>query len=99
MASCSRDLKLGSASVTHVIDYRTGAGAREAWLGASPLLELQLADGSRVFVRPSGTEPKLKLYAHVKRAVTLRSDFARDLLEARRFAAALLETIVTQLQL
>jgi phosphomannomutase len=93
------DLRIAGAVVARVIDYRVGEREREPWLGAAALLELELADGSRVFVRPSGTEPKLKLYAHVRRSITLRSEFQRDLTEARRFAAALLDTIVTQLQL
>ena len=45
------------------MDYRQGAAGRAAWLGATALLSLTLEDQSRVLVRPSGTEPKLKIYA------------------------------------
>jgi phosphomannomutase len=52
---------LGGREVTEVVDYRTGAEARPRWLGVAPLLELRV-EGGRVLVRPSGTEPKLKIY-------------------------------------
>jgi phosphomannomutase len=45
------------------VDYRQGAGSRPRWLGASALFELTFQGGARVLVRPSGTEPKLKIYA------------------------------------
>jgi phosphomannomutase len=48
--------------VTKVTDYRTGHEDRPPWLGAQDLVELQLGDSGRVLVRPSGTEPKLKIY-------------------------------------
>jgi phosphomannomutase len=59
---------LGGREVTEAIDYRTGAEARPAWLGATPLVELRLRDG-RVLVRPSGTEPKLKVYVDLSAEV------------------------------
>lgn len=80
------------------IDYRSGEGERPPWLGATAMLELRLDDDSRLFVRPSGTEPKLKLYGHVKRSITLESDLAGSLLEARQSAAALLQDLATLLQ-
>jgi phosphomannomutase len=43
-------------------DYRLGAGERPTWLGAQELIEFTLAEVGRVLVRPSGTEPKLKIY-------------------------------------
>jgi len=54
---------LAGLSVRTFTDYREGAAERAPWLGASALLELALEDGSRLLVRPSGTEPKLKIYA------------------------------------
>jgi phosphomannomutase len=59
---------LGGREVTEVVDYRTGADARPPWLGATPLLELRLT-GGRVLVRPSGTEPKLKVYVDLSAEV------------------------------
>jgi phosphomannomutase len=52
---------LGGRRVLGVRDYRTGGAARPRWLPDAELLEFEL-DGGRVLVRPSGTEPKLKIY-------------------------------------
>lgn len=58
--------------VSGVRDYRSGAAERERWLGPASLVELSLEGGGRVLVRPSGTEPKLKVY------VDLRVDVAQN---------------------
>lgn len=52
--------------VTEVVDYRRGADARPIWLGEQALVELKLGDRGRVLVRPSGTEPKLKIYVDLR---------------------------------
>jgi phosphomannomutase len=49
-------------SVTGLTDYRLGAEKRPSWLGAQDLVELTLGDVGRILARPSGTEPKLKIY-------------------------------------
>jgi phosphomannomutase len=43
-------------------DYRKGAAERPRYLAATPLVELDLGERGRALVRPSGTEPKLKIY-------------------------------------
>lgn len=48
--------------VTAMTDFRRNAGSRPIWLGAQDLVELELGDLGRILVRPSGTEPKLKVY-------------------------------------
>ncbi|WP_022881535.1 phosphohexomutase domain-containing protein [Gryllotalpicola ginsengisoli] len=50
--------ELGGVAVTGFDDLLRGAGA----LPPDNVLRLTLADGSRVMLRPSGTEPKLKVY-------------------------------------
>jgi phosphomannomutase len=90
--------RLGKLKIVRVVDYRVDEAQRPVWLGVAPLLELELEDDSRLFVRPSGTEPKLKLYAHVKRNITLQSQLSSSLADARRDAASLLQGLALQLQ-
>jgi len=49
---------LGEVRVAQIDDLRDGFGG----LPPSDVLRILLEDGSRVMVRPSGTEPKLKIY-------------------------------------
>ena len=62
---------LAGLAVTGVTDYRVGAAQRPPWLPATDLVAVEL-DGGRALVRPSGTEPKLKIY------VDLRATLAPD---------------------
>jgi phosphomannomutase len=54
--------KAGGIDVVAMTDYRVGAELRPRYMAATPLVELDLGDRGRVLVRPSGTEPKLKIY-------------------------------------
>lgn len=67
--------EIGGVAVDRVDDLLSGADG----LPPSDVLRLRLVDGSRVIVRPSGTEPKLKAYLDV------RGDSAAD--AAARLAA------------
>jgi phosphomannomutase len=58
--------KVGGHEVVAVTDYRHGFDARPIWLGEQDLIELGLADVGRVLVRPSGTEPKVKVYVDLR---------------------------------
>ncbi len=62
------------APVTAVVDYRGGAEARPRWLGQAPLVELRLGDRGRVLVRPSGTEPLLKIYVDLRQPLEASAD-------------------------
>ena len=42
-----------------------GPRRRPRWLAATPLVALDLGEAGRALVRPSGTEPKLKIYVEV----------------------------------
>jgi len=70
--------ELGGAAVTSAEDLAQGAGG----LPPTDGLRYQLADGGRVIVRPSGTEPKVKCYLEVVVPVV-----DGDVAAARRTAA------------
>jgi len=57
---------LAGFAVRRIVDYRTGAEERPHWLPTANLVAIELGSGSRVLVRPSGTEPKLKIYVDLK---------------------------------
>jgi phosphomannomutase len=85
--------------LVRAVDYRSGEPTRPPWLAAAALVELELENGELLFVRPSGTEPKLKLYGHVRGTLTSRAALARELAETRRSAAELLRKLEIALQL
>ncbi len=62
--------EVAGMAVESVIDYREGAEGRPFWLGAQDLIELSLGSHGRVLVRPSGTEPKLKIYADLTEPIS-----------------------------
>jgi phosphomannomutase len=71
--------RLGGLAVESVEDLSQGAGG----LPPTDGLRYRLADGARVIVRPSGTEPKLKCYLEVVVPV-----HPEDGVEAARISAA-----------
>lgn len=89
--------ELGGIPVSAVTDYSRDAEQRPRWLGSTSLLELTLGDRGRVLVRPSGTEPKLKIYVDGCRRLAGGADVwtsERELLmEARSLADATLRAL------
>jgi phosphomannomutase len=75
-------VELGERRIKASIDYGSGAERRPRWLPATSLVALELEGGGRVLVRPSGTEPKLKIYVDLR--VALKKD---ELLRQREEAA------------
>ncbi|MBR6554707.1 MAG: phospho-sugar mutase, partial [Clostridia bacterium] len=62
---------IGEKPVCAVLDYRSGVrrdseGDQPLHISGSDVLCFQLKAGGKVIVRPSGTEPKIKVYALVK---------------------------------
>jgi phosphomannomutase len=80
---------LGGHKVEQVDDLTEGAGG----LPPTDGLRYHLADGARVVVRPSGTEPKLKCYLEV--VIPVSTD---DVREARAAASADLAAITRDLR-
>jgi phosphomannomutase len=56
---------IAGAAVREVIDFRVGADERPPWLGSHDLVAFMLDEG-RVMIRPSGTEPKCKIYVDIR---------------------------------
>ena len=65
---------LDGTQVSRFEDYRKDADKRPYWRGQADLFALHLSNASRVLVRPSGTEPKLKLYIDVPGEVRASDD-------------------------
>lgn len=72
---------IGGTAVAERIDYAQGApmpvvnpSDEPQRLPEADVLEFRLADGSRVLVRPSGTEPKAKAYVFAKGANRAESE-------------------------
>jgi phosphomannomutase len=78
--------RLGDAAVTGATDFREGHKLRSRWLPATSLISLDLGGTGRALVRPSGTEPKLKIYVDRRVALGDRDDFAQ--VEAAAVAGA-----------
>ncbi len=88
---------LGGSPVVEVKDYdtlnvtdlRTGKMTKMDMPVTSNVLQYFTEDGSKVSVRPSGTEPKIKFYIEVRGTMTKPEDYA----EANRLADVKIEAI------
>jgi phosphomannomutase len=92
--SASPPDRLETSRVVRFDDYRTGAESRPTWRGAAELFGLNFDDGARLLVRPSGTEPKLKLYIDVPGAVAERDAPFGVLENAGAYAERLAQALV-----
>ena len=68
--------ELGPRRVVRVDDLSQDADARPPWLPADTVVVWHLDVGGRVLVRPSGTEPKLKVYVDLRLAEGEDTDVA-----------------------
>ena len=78
-------IDVGGLKVEAIKDYQRGVGA----LPRSNVLAYELAGGSRVTVRPSGTEPKIKFYFELKETLAA----AEPMNDARARAQTKLEAL------
>jgi len=84
---------LAGRTVSRVRDLQRPDPDAPSWRGPTLLVELELAGGGRVFVRPSGTEPKLKIYVDLQVGLESKASITetetRALAEARAVAHGL----------
>jgi phosphomannomutase len=89
--------RLGGHRIDSVTDYSIGAETRPMWLGAQALVELSLGDRGRILVRPSGTEPKLKIYVDLRGETGTDAERTRE--ELTESASALAQTLAGTLSI
>lgn len=70
--------ELAGRAVEAVVDYEGGVSG----LPSANVVEFDVEGGNKVIVRPSGTEPKIKLYVFAKDADRAAADALLDALEA-----------------
>ena len=90
---------LAGQSVVAVKDLRQPEASAPSWRGAALLVEILLTGGGRVFVRPSGTEPKLKIYVDLRVDVAPGAPLSAAEDEARSKALDAARALVTSLGL
>ncbi|GMQ98712.1 MAG: phospho-sugar mutase [Acidimicrobiia bacterium] len=66
---------LAGFDVVGTTDFSKNADTRPRYLGATNLIELDLGTSGRVLARPSGTEPKLKIYVDLSTAFPESGDW------------------------
>ena len=86
-----------STAVSAVRDFRSGGEQRPRWLGNTSLVELALGERGRILVRPSGTEPKLKVYIDLSRVLPADADVWHAEGELHEEARAYGEAVVHEL--
>ncbi len=74
--------KIGGQKVVRALDYKTRleknlitSSTTDIALPASDVIQFYTEDGSKISVRPSGTEPKIKFYISLFAALKSKADF------------------------
>ena len=57
-----------------ITDYQSGK-TEELEFPQSNVIQFELEDGTRISVRPSGTEPKIKFYFSVRDSLTSKDEY------------------------
>ena len=86
---------LGGRAVLIAEDLAAGSVDDAAGLPPTDAVRYRLADGARVVVRPSGTEPKLKAYLEVVAPVAFRGDLPAVRAAAHRDLARIKSDLAT----
>jgi phosphomannomutase len=87
--------RIGGAEVRAVTDFRQGAERRPPWLGVHDLVAFDLDEG-RVMIRPSGTEPKCKVYVDVRAELGPQTD-DQDIAAVERLLKGRAQELATDL--
>ena len=96
--------RIGASRVVRVLDAETGeervnGTTRPSGLPRSDVLAFQAEDGSRLTVRPSGTEPKIKFYLELTGRAATRADVESGRARLAADAKALEQALVRELGL
>ena len=84
--------EIAGHEVVAVRDFAVGAEDRPRYLGATNLIELDLGPSGRVLARPSGTEPKLKVYVDLTAPYPAHGDWLGAEADLARTATLVAET-------
>jgi phosphoglucomutase/phosphomannomutase len=87
----------------YLTGYKTqvmGGNQKKLQLPTSDVLVYQLEDGSRIIIRPSGTEPKIKIYVGVRypSAVNIEEGIIQAEGKLKSLLKAIKETILSKKQ-
>jgi len=85
---------LAGQCAPRVTDYALNPTERPWYLGEANLLELAFGEHARVLVRPSGTEPKLKIYADFRQGYDPSRSLKEQTAEAKQKADDLTRAVV-----
>ena len=88
---------LGGSRVIEVVDLASGTDDDRDGLPATEGLRFLTQDGTRVVVRPSGTEPKIKCYLEVVQPVPAHAD-GHAVGQARSAARTRLDAVATDIR-
>ena len=93
--------EIAGSEVTRILDYQSGMeqdlvneSTRSLDFPKSDVLQFYTAEGSKISVRPSGTEPKIKFYISVVRSLPQLSDYDQISAELDERIAAIGREIV-----
>ena len=89
--------EIAGQPVAAVTDYARGDADRPRYLGATNLLELDLGSLGRALARPSGTEPKLKVYVDLTTPHPDHGDWIGAEADLARDASTIAETLASWL--